>query len=84
MSPLFPNSLRIAGDDRLPVTFGKITDFADDPIVGMRRLWATHGEICAYQEETQRIHFVFGPNFTCARRNRRPTTQQLRNSRFTS
>ncbi len=64
MSHSFPSSLRIAGDDRLPVTFGKITDFANDPIVGMRRLWATHGEICAYQEETQRIHFVFGPTYT--------------------
>lgn len=64
MSPSYPSSLRIAGDDRLPVTFGKITDFANDPIVGMRRLWATHGEICAYQEETQRIHFVFGPTYT--------------------
>lgn len=56
--------LRIVQDGPLPVTHGKITDFADDPIVALRQLWDTHGEVCAFQEATQRIHFVFGPTYT--------------------
>ncbi|MCA9081785.1 MAG: cytochrome P450, partial [Planctomycetaceae bacterium] len=48
---------------RLPVTEGRISDFADDPIVCMRRLWARHGDVCALQEGNQRVYFVFGPEY---------------------
>lgn len=48
----------------LPVTRGRISDFADDPVRSMRRLWAAHGELAALQEESQRLHFVFGPRYT--------------------
>lgn len=50
--------------NRLPVTKGSIAEFANDPVVCMRRLWATHGEVAALEEETQRLHFVFGPTYT--------------------
>lgn len=48
----------------LPVTVGEIAQFARDPIDCMRGLWRTHGEIAALQEDTQRLHFVFGPEYT--------------------
>lgn len=49
--------------EHLPVSVGKIEDFARDPVICMRRLWARHGEICALQEDAQRLHFVFGPQY---------------------
>lgn len=49
--------------DRLPVTEGTIEEFARDPVVGMRRLWAEHGDVCALQEDAQRVHFAFGPQY---------------------
>jgi cytochrome P450 len=49
--------------DSLPVTLGRIEDFARDPVVTMRRLWARHGEVCAFQDDTQRVHFAFGPQY---------------------
>lgn len=48
----------------LPVSLGRIEDFARDPVVCMRKLWAEHGDICALQEDAQRLHFVFGPTYT--------------------
>ncbi|WP_437227702.1 cytochrome P450 [Planctomicrobium sp. SH661] len=51
-------------EDSLPITHGRIADFADDPAVCMRRLWETHGEVSALQEGNQRVHFVFGPHYT--------------------
>lgn len=51
-------------DHPLPVTHGRIADFADDPVVCMRRLYDSHGEIAALEEEGQRLHFVFGPRYT--------------------
>ncbi|SFI44005.1 cytochrome P450 [Planctomicrobium piriforme] len=53
-----------AVNNSLPVTHGRISDFADDPVVCMRNLWRTHGEVAALQEGSQRIHFVFGPTYT--------------------
>lgn len=52
-----------AHGDALPVMLGRIEDFAKDPVVTMRRLWARHGDVCALQEEAQRVHFVFGPQY---------------------
>ncbi|MEZ6066631.1 MAG: hypothetical protein R3B90_13195 [Planctomycetaceae bacterium] len=49
---------------RLPVTLGSIEEFANDPVLQMRRLWARHGEVCALQQDSQRLHFVFGPEYT--------------------
>jgi cytochrome P450 len=57
-------TLRIADEGRLPVTLGKMIEFAKDPIVAMRSLWAHHGELAAFQEDSQRLHFVFGPTWT--------------------
>lgn len=47
-----------------PVTFGRIADFAADPVVCMRDLYEQHGEIAALDENGQRLHFVFGPEYT--------------------
>ncbi len=65
MSTDFPR-LSNSADMQLPVTLGRIADFADDPVVCMRRLWARHGNIAALQEESQRLYFVFGPEYTKA------------------
>jgi len=48
---------------RLPVTEGSVTDFADDAVSCMRNLWAKHGDVAALQEDTQRLHFIFGPEY---------------------
>src|SRR5690606_13418928 len=59
------SNLRLSSmKDDLPVTHGRISDFADDPARCMRQLWETHGEVAALQEESHRIHFVFGPTYT--------------------
>ncbi len=47
----------------LPVTVGQIADFAHDPVVCMRRLWARHGNIAALEEDGQRLYFIFGPEY---------------------
>ena len=49
------------GTGPLPVTSGRIADFAADPVAVMRRLWARHGEIAALEEDGQRLYFTFGP-----------------------
>lgn len=51
-------------DHSLPITKGRIADFADDPAVCMRNLWRTHGEVAALEEGDQRLYFVFGPTYT--------------------
>lgn len=55
---------RLSAPPELPVTVGAISDFARDPYVCMNDLWLRHGEVAALQEDTQRIHFVFGPEYT--------------------
>lgn len=51
------------GDDSPPVSQGRLADFSDDPVVCMRALQAAHGNICALEEDSQRIVFVFGPEW---------------------
>jgi len=51
-------------DSALPVTKGRIADFADDPAICMRGLWRAHGEIAALEEGNHRLYFVFGPTYT--------------------
>ncbi len=62
---MIPTNLTIArcADEPLPITYGRLMDFPDDPIACMRRLQAEHGNICAMEEQGQRIYFVFGPDF---------------------
>ena len=62
---MIPTNLTIArgADEPLPITHGRLMDFPDDPIACMRRLHAEHGNICAMEEQGQRIYFVFGPEF---------------------
>ncbi len=50
-------------DEPLPVTHGRLLDFPDDPLTCLRTLHAKHGDICAMEEQGQRIHFVFGPEY---------------------
>ena len=57
-------AIKAVNDSSLPVTNGRISDFADDPVVCMRALSEEHGDVCALQEGSQRIHFVFGPEYT--------------------
>lgn len=47
----------------LPVTHGRLLDFPDDPLACMRKLHAEHGPIAALEEDGQRIHFVFSPEY---------------------
>jgi cytochrome P450 len=59
-----PNlSIARGADDPLPITYGRLMDFPDDPVACLRALHARHGNICAMEEEGQRIYFVFGPEF---------------------
>ena len=62
---MIPTSLTIArtDDEPLPVTHGRLLDFPDDPIACLRALHARHGNICAMEEQGQRIYFIFGPEF---------------------
>lgn len=46
-----------------PVSAGSIAEFAEDPVLCMRRLWAKHGNITALQEDNQRLYFAFGPEW---------------------
>ena len=48
---------------RLPVTAGRIADFAADPVALMRRLRSEHGEVAALEEGDSRLYFVFGPEY---------------------
>ena len=48
-------------DESLPITYGRLMDFPDDPVACMRTLNAQHGNVCAMEEQGQRIYFVFGP-----------------------
>ena len=50
-------------DAPLPVTYGRLMDFPDDPVACMRRLQARHGNVCAMEEDGQRIYFVFGQEY---------------------
>lgn len=50
-------------DDPLPITHGRLLDFPDDPVACLRALHARHGDICAMEEQGQRIYFIFGPEF---------------------
>ncbi len=58
------NSILSFQSKELPVTHGRLLDFPDDPFTCMRRLYRTHGEIAALEEEGQRLIFVFGPQYT--------------------
>lgn len=62
---MVPSNLSIArGDDEpLPVTHGRLLDFPDDPVACLRKLHSRHGNICAMEEQGQRIYFVFGPKY---------------------
>ena len=50
-------------DEPLPITHGRLLDFPDDPVACLKTLHARHGDICAMEEQGQRIYFVFGPEF---------------------
>src|SRR5579863_1583163 len=46
---------------RLPVTQGRLLDFAEDPMACMLALRKEHGDLAVLEEDSQRIVFVFGP-----------------------
>jgi cytochrome P450 len=48
---------------QLPISFGSLSEFPDDPIACMRRLHDEHGNLAVLQDGTQRIVFVFGPEY---------------------
>lgn len=60
---MMPPNLSIAreDDEPLPITHGRLLDFPDDPIACLRKLQSRHGNICALEEQGQRIYFIFGP-----------------------
>jgi cytochrome P450 len=47
----------------LPITQGRLMDFSDNPFTCMKRLYRTHGNIAALEEQGQRLVFVFGPEY---------------------
>jgi cytochrome P450 len=47
----------------LPIKQGRLLDFSDNPFTCMRRLYLTHGNIAALEEQGQRLVFVFGPEY---------------------
>lgn len=63
---------------RLPITYGPLTRFPDDPLVCMRALHAEHGDIAALEEDGQRILFVFSPEYN----QRVQCDQKVFHSRF--
>lgn len=48
---------------QLPITHGSMSEFAADPVAMMRKLHEKHGDVAALQDESQRIHFVFSPEY---------------------
>lgn len=60
-----PRSLTIAreDDEPLPVTHGSLLDFPDDPVACLRKLHSRHGNVCALEDQGQRIYFIFGPEY---------------------
>ncbi len=62
---MIPSQLSLVrdSDDLLPITHGRLLDFPDDPIACLRKLHARHGNVCAMEEEGQRIYFVFGQEY---------------------
>jgi cytochrome P450 len=63
MAPNDPPLSPGAATAPLPVTQGRLLDFPADPIACMLRLYRTHGNIAALEEDGQRIVFAFGPEY---------------------
>ncbi|MEJ7594557.1 MAG: hypothetical protein WKF77_23730 [Planctomycetaceae bacterium] len=49
-------------DPEVPLTRGRLMQFADDPIACMRQLHHDHGDLAVLEENDQRLVFVFSPN----------------------
>jgi cytochrome P450 len=47
----------------LPITRGSLIEAAADPLGAMRGLYEEHGEISALEDGSQRVIFVFGPEY---------------------
>ncbi len=47
----------------LPVTRGRLMDFAEDPAAVMLQLYRTHGEIAALEEDGRRVVLACGPRY---------------------
>lgn len=56
-------TLARTGDEPLPIENGRLLDFPDDPIACMRKLQASHGDVCSLEEQGSRIYFAFGPEY---------------------
>src|SRR5438105_4286051 len=52
-----------ASPQNLPITPARLLDFPKDPATCMRRLYQTHGDIAALEEQCHRLIFVFGPHY---------------------
>jgi len=48
-------------DPGMPLTYGPLMQFADDPIACMKRLNREHGDLAVLEENDQRLVFVFSP-----------------------
>src|SRR5437868_8083572 len=49
--------------ETVPISNGRLLDFARDPRVCMQRLYREHGLIAALEDEGNRLYFVFGPEY---------------------
>jgi cytochrome P450 len=48
-------------DDHLPISYGSLLEFPEDPIACMKRLNAEFGDVAALEDDGQRLVFVFSP-----------------------
>lgn len=65
-------------DDSLPIAYGSLLQFPEDPIACMKRLRAEYGDVAALEDDGQRLVFVFSPEL-----NRRVLTDSdVFHSRF--
>ncbi len=49
-------------DAAVPVTYGSLLQFSDDPIACMRRLHREHGDLAVLADGDQKLVFVFSPD----------------------
>lgn len=54
-------SLPTADDHSLPVSYGSLLQFPENPIVCMKRLHAEFGEVAVLEDDGRRLVFVFSP-----------------------
>src|SRR5262245_40783760 len=63
MSKLGTSPVRQRAPVALPVIYGRLLDFPDDPHACMRRVYREHGLVGAIEDGGERLYFAFGPEY---------------------